>query len=291
MDIQSFQNNRPPSFYLIEELLRPVIDQGSNIVIKYDIQEQSPGKTFKFKIVIHSVNSCKSPTDFRKKLTALVDSAMHKFYDSLLHIHLSLRPLHTEYIRSKLQALTLLVLEEQSVFHDETGRFSRHQQFKTFTNCVLVGLKKGDCEMFGQWIRFKAAKFAETWLDVISSAIDQVDLIHNILSKSPGDDSLPIQQEISRTNNYKLKLNLSVSDIGYLSKLLRISGIIDIQPRHIADLINWLVANIQSKKCDIIQFSSMRKNHFSADPSSVDFWAEIIKEWGSIILQDQDQFL
>ena len=289
MNPQSEQNYQFTPLHLFEELFEPFIEQSRNIIIRYHIQEENPGKKFEWKIEIHSVNGCKSPDEFRKKMTALVDSSLHLVYDSLQQVYYSLRSPHTEYIRNKLQALNLIVVDEQSVFHDETGNFSRHNQFKTFTNCRLVGPKEGNCQMFGQWIRFKAAKFAEVWLEVISAAIDQLNLIHDLLSQFPPDDSISPLRIAARTNNFKLKFNLSVPEIGYLGKLLKRSGIIDIPSRHTPQLINWITENVQSKNRDIIQSSSMRKNYFSSDLSSLDFWEDTLMKWLSMIHKERDR--
>jgi len=289
MNPQPEQNYQFTSLHLFEELFEPLIDQSRNIVIRYHIQEENPGKNLGWQIAIHSVNGCRTSDEFRIKMTALVDSSLHLVYDSLQQVHYSLRSPHIEYIRNKLQALNLIVIDEQSVFHDETGNFSRHHQFKTFTNCRLVGSKEGNCQMFGQYIRFKAAKFAEVWLDVISGAIDRLDLIHNLLSQSLPDDSTSHLQVVSQTNNFKLKFNLSVPEIGYLGKLLKRSGIIDIPSRHTPLFIKWITENIRSKNRDAIQSSSMRKNYFSSDLSSLDFWENILLKWLSIIRKERDR--
>ena len=118
MNPQSEQN-----YQLFEELFEPFIEQSRNIIIRYHIQEENPGKKFEWKIEIHSVNGCKSPDEFRKKMTALVDSSLHLVYDSLQQVYYSLRSPHTEYIRNKLQALNLIVVDEQ---HRAIGALNMH---------------------------------------------------------------------------------------------------------------------------------------------------------------------
>jgi hypothetical protein len=114
-------------------------------------------------------------------------------------------------------------------------------------------------------------------------------LIHNLLSQSRPDDSISSLRVAARTNNFKLKFNLSVPEIGYLGKLLKRSGIIDIPSRHTPQLINWITENVQSKNRDIIQSSSMRKNYFSSDLSSLDFWEDTLMNWLSIIHKERDR--
>jgi len=241
------------------------------------------------KVVIQSVNGCKTPEEYRKKMSDLIDSSIQMLHDSLLQIHSTLRPLHIEYIRNNLEDLRLLVADEQSVIHDETGNFSRLYTFKTFTNCRLVSLKDGNCQMFGQYIRFKASKFAEVWLEVLNGAINRLNLIHNLLIQLPPDNPTSHLQLITPPDKFKLKFDLTVAQIGALGKLFSKVGLIKIPTGQAGKIINWIIDNIQSIDRDFIKFLSMRKNYFTFDPDALDFWEEVFTKLLAIIRKEKEK--
>jgi hypothetical protein len=285
MNPQPEQNYQVTPLRLFEELFEPLIDQSRNIVIRYNIQEENPGKNFGLSIVIHSVNDCKSTDEFRKKMTAMMDSSLSAVFESLQRAHNSCWQPHVEYIRNKLQDLKAIVEDESIIFNAGIGNYSRHHHFKSFTNCRLEGLKEDYSLMSGQWIRLKVEKFAEVWLQVISDTIGRIDLIYNLLKQTLQTDLISPHQVIGLI----IKFNLSVPQLGYFLNLLVKTDTIDVPSRHITELIRWAAENFQSKNRDRIQPSSLRNKYSMPDLSALDFWEEKLKEWLSKIQDDRDR--
>lgn len=284
--IDECRNDIPPFF---DDIFDPFIHQSKNIEIRYHVQVNHQAKEVKNDIVISSVNECKTPEEFRVKLTTILESSLDNLFLSLQQTSSSSWAQIIQYIEYRLQGLTFIVSDESIIIPGMNGNTSHKTLFKSFSNCRLVATDQSDLSMAGQWIRFKSEKFAEVWLQVIGDAILRTYSIHTLLKRSLNNDSLPSPGVSTTIKDTKLKFNLSVPQLAYFLSLLVFSKIIDLPARIIINLLNWVVKYLQSKNQETIQLKSLQNKYSTPELTALDFWEEIIKSWLSKIQYDRER--
>lgn len=292
MASQTDHNLHTSSLQLFEENFSLLIDQSENIVIRYRFHNPVSKNGHFDTIDIISVNGCKTPEVFKKWLTGLIKPSLDNLYQQLNEVHHSYWEAHLAYIQDKFDQLTMITEDERFIFPKEEFETIRHHHFKSFTNCKLIGPRQNDHHMFSQYIRFKAVRFTEVWVDVLFGAIDRLDLIHKLLLKSLeiSADPSPINDNHNK-KDYNVKSNLTVPQLGLLFRLLVKSNLIDVPNRHNMLLINWIIHNFQSRNRESIRLGSLRNKYFSPDLQALDFWEQKIKDWLNMIQQERDHIL
>jgi len=283
-------HSSPLQFF--EHNFSSLIDQSKNITIQYCFSKARVKKKDFDRINIVSVNGCATPEEYGKWLTTIIEPSMDNLFKMLKGVHQTYWEPHLDYISDKMEQLTFITTDERFVFQDDDFCLIREHHFKSFNNCRLCGPGQEELNIFGHYIRFKAVRFAEVWIDVIYSAIDRLDLIHKLLLKSIAVSS-PLQDDKSTTNksDYKIKSDLTVSHMGFLFRLLVKSGLIIVPGRQNMNLINWITNNFQSKNQESIRLTSLRNKYFTPDLQALDFWEQKIKDWQTMIQNERDNLL
>lgn len=280
------------SLQLFEENFSLLIDQCENIIISYDVQKSKINNENISLINVISVNGCKTPEDFRKYLFALIEPALNKLYQSLSRVHQSYWEAHFAYISDKFDQLTLKTDDERFIFQDDEFGVTHQYHFKSFINCRLSGPNHHDPQIYGQYIRLKAVRFTEVWLEVMFGTIDRLDLMHNLLKQSVAVAGKPASDsDVNGKAEYIIKSNLTVPQLGCLFRLLVKSGLIDVPCRFNMMLINWIIHNFRSKNRESIRLMSIRNKYFTPDLHALDFWEHKIKEWQTMIQAEKDRLL
>jgi len=278
---------------LFEELFEPLVNLSREISVRYQAFNEKNGMKEEWRIVIASVNGCKSPVDFRHMLQNLILVSLENLHSSLKGVEHYYWLSHIEYIKEKLYLLTSIVDDERFIFPNTDSGITRQHHFKSFTNCKLIGPQEGDINLFSQGIRLKMVRFAEIWLDVIFDAIGRLDLIHKLLLQSlkAGADTASESVSSSIKPDFMIQTDLSVADLGYLFRMFVKSGVIIVPSRKTVDLIRWITGNFQSKKREAIQPSSLRNKYFSPDLASLDHWESILNDLLRMINEERDSLL
>ena len=270
-----------------------MVSLSREITVRYQAFNEKSGNKEAWRIVISSVNGCKSPEKFRLMILNVIYLSLESLHKSLIEVSPGYWLPHIEYIKDKLFQLTSIVDDERFVFPNDESGITRQHQFKSFTNCTLFGPREGDIHLFSQCIRFKMVRFAEIWLEVIFDAIGQLDLILKLLMQSlkAGSDISADPAGSVRKSDFCVQTDLSVADIGYLFRMLVKSGVIMIPTRKNLELIRWITGNFSSKNRESIQPASLRNKYFSPDLASLDRWESILKDWLSFIREERDSLL
>jgi hypothetical protein len=272
MSFNRTYKNQDLPFHQFEKSLAPLLGQSRNFLINF---HQPPGFN-KNNCVIDtgfcSVNGCNTPAEFQEKMTFLMESSLWSIFKTLECTHISNREPLFEHIRIKAAELLDIVGDDSMTVNDGLGEFTRQHPYKCFKDFRLVGFKKDFIDKYSQSLHLTIGKYAIVWIEVISSLLDQLDFVHEILL-SPQPEDPP-----SNTSNFKIRLNLSVTVIGRVARILEELGIIVVPPRHLPKYREWITQNIQSIKCDDIQSSSMRKNFYSDDAAALDSIEDIAKK-------------
>lgn len=293
MTIQAGHELHSSPLQLFEQNFSPLINQSKNIIIHYCLGKAKAKAIHCDRINIISVNGCSTPEEFRKCLTEIIEPSLENLYQWLKCIHHLYWDPHLEYIRSKLQKLTMIVEDERFLFQNEEFVQIREHHFKSFTNCKLLGPKDGDLLLFSQCIRFKAVRFAEVWVEVLYEAIDRLILIHKLLLQSFAIETESKPQPIAPkpNNSFNIKSNLTVPQLAYLFRILAKTNIIEIPARRNNELINWIIGNFQSKNRETIKHTSLRIKYFTPDPAAIDFWELKLHDFLKMISTDRDSIL
>ena len=278
---------------LFEEVFEPLVNLCREILVRYQAFNEKNGKKEEWRIVIASVNGCKSPESFRHMLQGLTHLSLENLHRSLKGVeHYYWLP-HIDYVKDKLYLLTSVVDDERFVFPNTESGITRQHQFKSFTNCTFLGPMDGDIHLFTQAIRLKMVRFAEIWLDVIFDSIGRLDLIYKLLLQSlkAGEEDASGSVCAPVKPDFTIQTDLSVADLGYLFRMLVKSGVIMVPSRKTVDLIRWITGNFQSKKREDIQPNSLRNKYFSPDLVSLDHWESILNDWLRLINEERDSLL
>jgi hypothetical protein len=291
MSPQPPQSLRPTPLHFFEEMFEPFIHQSRNITIQYQIQTGTNKKTDDLAIVVCSVNEAETTDDFIRKLTALTDKSLQKldmFFQQQNAAHIDA---FVDYMLGKLDALSLIVVDEPFLIMDEQEASYRHEMIKSFVQPRLVGPKIGEWKILGPSICYQTQKFAKAWLRVIHDTKDQVNLIRSMHKNSWLANStmtLPVNPEKKK---YKIALNISIDQQAYLFYFLSKTGIIDIPYRKTPEFIDWMTDNIQSKNCESNTTKSSRNKFFSHELSTLDFWDEKFQIGRESIEKEREQKL
>ena len=278
---------------LFEEVFEPLVNLSREILVRYQAFNEKNGKKEEWRIVIASVNGCKSPESFRHMLQGLTHLSLENLHRSLKGVeHYYWLP-HIDYVKDKLYLLTSVVDDERFVFPNTESGITRQHQFKSFTNCTFLGPMDGDIHLFTQAIRLKMVRFAEIWLDVIFDSIGRLDLIYKLLLQSLKAGAEAASESVCSPvkPDFTIQTDLSVADLGYLFRMLVKSGVIMVPSRKTVDLIRWITGNFQSKKREAIQPNSLRNKYFSPDLASLDHWESILNDWLRLINEERDSLL
>jgi hypothetical protein len=288
-DQQLSQNRHIAPSHFFEEIFEPFIHQSRNIEIRYQVHVNNQAKEVKNDIVISSVNECKTPEEFRLKLTTILESSLDTLFLSLQQTSSSSWSQIIGFIQYRLQVLTSIISDELIILPRINGNFAQSKSFKSFSNCNMIPSDQSDFCIAGQWIRFKSEKFAEVWLQVIDEAVRRCGLIHESLKKTliTVSDSSEIEGSVSKYSG--LKFNLSVPQLAYFLYLLVKVNVIDLPLRGITMFLNWVVRNFQSKGQESIQFKSFRNKFTTPDPSAIDSVKTILKKMLAKIEEDQER--
>jgi len=278
---------------LFEELFEPLVNLSREISVRYQAFNEKNGIKEEWRIVIASVNGCKSPESFRHMLQGLTHLSLENLHRSLKGVeHYYWLP-HIDYVKDKLYLLTSVVDDERFVFPNTESGITRQHQFKSFTNCTFLGPMDGDIHLFTQAIRLKMVRFAEIWLDVIFDSIGRLDLIYKLLLQSLKAGAEAASESVCSPvkPDFTIQTDLSVADLGYLFRMLVKSGVIMVPSRKTVDLIRWITGNFQSKKREAIQPNSLRNKYFSPDLASLDHWESILNDLLRMINEERDSLL
>jgi len=286
-------NRSDSPLQLFEVVFEPLVSLSREITVRYKAFNEKDGNKEEWRIVIASVNGCKSPESFRHMLQNLILVSLENLHSSLKGVEHYYWLSHIEYIKGKLYLFTSIVDDERFVFPNDESGITRQHQFKSFTNCTFFGPMDGDIHLFTQAIRLKMVKFAEIWLEVILDAIGRLDLIHKLLLQSlkAGADTASESVCSPVKPDFTIQTDLSVADLGYLFRMLVKSGVIIVPSRKNVDLIRWITGNFQSKKREAIQPNSLRNKYFSPDLASLDHWESILNDWLRLINEERDSLL
>jgi len=271
---------------LFEKKFTPVIEQTRNFLIRYQPQEKIFKKTYFDELFPLSVNGCNSPDEFRKMLISMMDSSLYAVYESLEGTgNTHCKPL-LDHIRMKVAGFNDVIVEESMLVNDAFGEDAIHQHFRCFRNCRFKGFKEISSMEFNHSIHLTIEKFALVWLEVISYALDQLELIGDYLLNDQSEKSLSTSPVTLKTNYFKIKFNLTVAEIGTLFRLCKKISLFEVPWRQNPQLLQWLIENIESKKCDNIHWQSMHKNFYTSDASALSTLKTICQQ--IIILVDEE---
>ena len=277
---------------LFEQNFNPLIDQSRNIVIHYRFCNDKIKNGHFDTIDIVSVNGCSTPEEFRIWLNNIVEPSLENLFQWLKGVRMSYWKTHLDYIREKVEQLTCIIVDERFVFQDDESGLIHEHNFKSFSNCKVYGPRQDELHIFRQYIRFKAVKFAEAWLDVLYGILDNLDLMHELLLQAPessvAQSPVPTIQEKPR---YSIKSNLTVPQLAYLFRILTKTDIIKVPPHQNNELINWITENFQSKNRETIRNTSLRNKYYTPEPAAIDFWEEKIHDILERFANDRDHIL
>lgn len=273
-----------------EDNFSPLIEQCNNIVITYDysfpLTDQGPND----RLDVISVNNCSTPEELRKWLTNLIEPLLDNLYNQLKKVHPMYWDSHFTYISDKFEQLTMIAEDERFIFNGGEFCPNRRHHFKSFTNCRMVGPRSADHLMFGQYIRFKAVRFTEVWLEVLFGTIDRLDLIHKLLIQSiEGAEKPPPKMKASYEEDFNIKSNFTVPQLGIFFKLMVAVKIIVVPNRQIVLLIHWIIKHIQSKSREVIKFDSLRNKFFTWDLGSLDYIEKKLNEMIILIQNERNR--
>jgi len=292
MAIQSMHKQRSSPLQLFEQNFSPLIDQSKNIIIHYRFCNARTKRKHFNTINIVSVNGCSTPEEFGKRLTGLIEPSLEDLFQWLKGVHQTYWKAHLAYISEKVEKLTCIITDEKFVFQDDESGLIHEHHFKSFNNCKVYGPHQNELHIFRQYIRFKAVKFAEVWLEVLFGTIDSLDLMYELLigslETSPGP---PPTSVIHNKTGNGIKSDLTVPQLAYFFRILAKTNIIEISARRNNDLINWITENFQSKNREIIKKTSLRNKYFTPDLQALDYWEQKIKEWLTMIRDERSNLL
>jgi len=125
--------------------------------------------------------------------------------DSLESTDNSHRQAQFEHLRMKVSGLKDIIGEESVTLKDDFGEYVCSNLFKCFKNFCFEGSTEGYSLQCNHSIHLTIDKFAEVWLEIISSALELLDILWEIMI---------IQQPVDlKTKDFKLKFILTFSEI------------------------------------------------------------------------------
>ncbi|MFA6358431.1 MAG: hypothetical protein WCY09_07215 [Candidatus Omnitrophota bacterium] len=279
------------SLQLFEENFSALIYQSENIIIRYRFLNSKTKNGHWDTVDITSVNGYKSPEEFKKWLIGLIEPSLANLYQQLLAVHHTYWEAYLAYITDKIDQLIMITEDERFVFHKEEFETIRQHRFKSFINCKLIGPGQEELHLFSQFIRFKAVRFAEVWVEVLIGTIDRIDLIHKLLIQSEKISEPPPIPDKNQKSEFNIKSNLTVPQLGVFFRLMSKSKVIDVPCRQTIQLIDWAIHHFQSKNREAIRPASLRNKFFTLDLAALDFWEQKLNEWLSMIREERNNIL
>ena len=282
MKYESTLTDQYPSLTLFEDMFGTLTDESKTILIHYNPGKSEPKPNRVSDKNVCSVNGCSTPDDFKRKLMKILDDSFKSLFHYLSQSDEVYRTIQIKSIRMRLQDLTSIISEETIIIHEGFGKYPHHKQFKTFKKPEFTGFDEEDHLKCGQWMMSIAEEYAEVWLGVIEKAISRIDMIHEFLDNTPGEEQRK-EEKVPM-----VKLDNTVSEIGYILNLLIRSGSIIVPPRKISEFINMVAKNVQSKNSVFIKPSSLRNKYTVPDFKAVDTWKEKIDVIRDMICGDEE---
>jgi len=279
------QKNQCPSLSLYEDFFGQVFEQRRNFIIRNQLLTESLKEDYVSDIVSISVNGCRSPDEFRKMLTSIMDSSLIAVHEFLRNIDNCYWQPQLDYLRKKISELKDIVGDESITFTDAFGKCTGNHHIKSFTEFRLEGFKEGYFMKCSQELLLQIEKFAKVWLEVISDTLIRIDMIYDLLQQSLKKDKMGSDPESGPLK----KFNLTVAQIGYLLNLLVEKKILVIPPGRKTEFLNWFIENFHSKNKDKLQVASLRNKFSTPELSAIDFWEVKGKEFQLKIQEDRDR--
>jgi hypothetical protein len=270
---------------IFEDKFQSIIELSKNIIINYKSKVKTGKKAWDSEGITCVVNGYRTSKAFKNKLEEMIEVSLREVYETLCNTREAYWRSNLEYIESKLNELKLIVEIETIKLPKGYWKNQNAKSFKTFKNPLLLGFNNDFTITCGQWIRLSAEEYAEAWVDVLTMANDKIKLIKNNLMTETSSDLEINEPGQEYGNKFKLKVNISKPDLGYLARLLKEAKIIDVPWGDAKEIITWLTQNIKTKNCETITYLSMRKDFFSYADASLDFWEEASKKWHDIVLE------
>ena len=282
MKFESAFSDQDPSLTLFEDLFRTLSDESKSILIHYNCDISGLQSNRVSDRDVCSVNGCSTPDEFKIRLMNMVDVSLTSFSYYIRHSDEVYRNIQIQNIRKKLWGLTAIVGEETIILHDGFGKYPHRKNFKTFKNPEFKGFDEEHQRKCGHWMLYIAEEYAEVWLEMIESAIARLDLLCEFIEKNPGEGE-PKEAKVPM-----VKLELTVSEIGYILNLGLRAGFINVPPRKTSEFITILASNVQSKNSVFITPSSLRNKYAVPDFKALDTLKEKLGTLMDMINEDEE---